>query len=184
MIGKLFKKLIFVLCFFTIASCTTTVPKPGIQKNMAYKKVIKLNVAQVKVVGMTYLNTYCESGIKYCPRDVLIKWLNDRIIVKSQKGLLLVNINNAVLQRIETKDCTDKYQGVYDVTLRLFKDQQIPNDYVEFNVVTKNYRLIPRNKNSKEKTDIIIEQVNELIRLLENEIIVKSNIYFGDYLIG
>ncbi|AEI88857.1 MAG: Transposase [Candidatus Midichloria mitochondrii] len=40
-----------------------------------------------------------------------------------------------------------------------------------------------RGTSDQEKAAIIAEQVNELVRLLEDEIITKANIYFSDYLI-
>lgn len=181
-ISKFIKTLAITFCFAITVSCNANTYNQSTQQT-TLKKIIKLNVAQIKVEGITYLNTYCESGIKTCPKNALIKWIEDRIITKGHQGLLLITINNAVLKQVKNKEGINKYQGIYDVTLRLFRDQRIPNDYVELNAVAENYRLIPDGQNLEEKANTISEQVNELVKLLENEIIEKSNIYFDNYLI-
>lgn len=174
----------FLLVFFVLglASCTIKSPcTPSL--NSVSSKILRFNVEKIKIEGITAVNTYCEPTSNICPRDLLLDWIEHNVRISGNKGVLRIIINSATLQRSKVKRKMETYHGLYDVTLRLLSDEKWPDSYIELNVIAENSRTMYRGTSDQEKAVIIAEQINELVRLLEDEIITKVNIYFSDYLI-
>jgi len=175
------KRVFAIFIIFVISACVTK--SYDDTRITTHNEILRLNIAKIKIEGITSLNTYCEADADICPKDALLDWITRNIKIEGDHGSLLIAINEALLTRSETKDKFDNYQGSYDITLKLFENDTLLDNYTELNIVAENYNTLSPNKTLKDKKEILKKQIVELIHLLEDEIINKSHLYFSDHLI-
>ena len=183
----MFIRILCVSLLLLVTACTTETHKTdtSLKINNTSKpamKTLDLNLAKISVEGISFLNTFCEEDVILSPKDALLKWLKGSIKATGQEGSLSITINTAVLQKISENADQDKYKASYDVIFKASKGEDKNRATAELKVVAENYRLISSKAPLKEKKLILHAQVEELIKLLEDEVVEKSAIYFADYL--
>jgi hypothetical protein len=183
----IFKKLLCFASLLLLASCTTTHSNtdlinktPDITPLMT--ETIDLDVVKISIEDLSLAGSFHESSITVAPKDVLIKWLKNSIRSTGITGSLTMIINNANLQKVDYEPGQYKYKANYNVTFKISKNEGKHLSTAELNVIVENYRVIDNKISNKEKQQILNAQIEELTRLLEAEVLEKSDIYFADYL--
>lgn len=145
---------------------------------------LTLNISSIDLVIADDADNRCDFEYIITPQSALISWLKNVIRINGQNDAALnITIKAASLQKNATQHNISHYHGHYNVILKITQMQKgsLHNKQMEWTLDVQNHRDALNNLSKADLKDILEMQLQELIRLLEEELMNKSKIYFADF---
>lgn len=175
----LFYRLTIIFLLLLTVACTSVADKEKSVLAPERGAILGLSVDKISITDISPLNTFFDAAAILTPKDALVNWIHQNIQSNGGQDKLIITINSAVLQKVPCELYHEKYKATYDITFRIYKDKI---DGAEINIFAENYRLFSDNVSKNKRHAILREQLGELNKLLEVELLEKAKIYFADYM--